>query len=225
MGSHLKRQMLVCHYSKRERESELSVCYQRIITMGNSSTVKIPDGSNLFYMSPLFWVPTGLLVLSLSCNIFFCFSKSGCSEKITCWSRIRRSRRPQQMEDNPIYGNVNCMQTSTTAISEINPPHLTVSSSSLKDQLSSNSDSQSKTTDCYANLSLKAPKSKPACSSPEIQYSVVFQSDELREEVKGNVHAAATVSDVYASVQTKRTKNINNADSAEDDANHIGEEP
>ncbi|XP_077386097.1 uncharacterized protein LOC144023972 isoform X2 [Festucalex cinctus] len=172
-------------------------------------------------MPPLSWVTSGLLVLLLFCNIICCGLKLCCSEKKTRCSRIRRSQSCQQKEDNPIYGNVNCMQSSATAISEMNPAQLTASSSSLRDQLISGSDLQSKSTDCYANLNRKAPQTKSACSSSQIQYSVVVLSDELEDKDKGNLHSATTVSDVYASVQPKRTKTVDNAKTAEDYANQI----
>ncbi|KAM9799400.1 uncharacterized protein ACBT44_015792 isoform 2-T2 [Syngnathus typhle] len=141
------------------------------------------------------------------------------SENKKCWSR--QSQSVQQMSDNPIYGNVSCMQTSATAISEINPSRLTVSSSSLHDPLSPSPDSQPRSPDCYANLDLKSSKNKSACSSPLVEYSAVFQSDALGEKDKKNAHSDTTVMDVYASVQTKRTKTGDNADIAQYYANRV----
>ncbi|XP_061882394.1 uncharacterized protein LOC133633684 isoform X2 [Entelurus aequoreus] len=110
------------------------------------------------------------------------------------------------MQDNPIYGNLSFVQTSTTALTEIHPPKSTLSPSSLQDQLNSNFDSQCKpSSDCYANLNLKTPKtgtSARGASQVEyslVEYSLVFRPEELRKEDK-----ADAVSDVYACVPTKR---------------------
>ncbi|TDH14303.1 hypothetical protein EPR50_G00041330 [Perca flavescens] len=96
--------------------------------------------------------------------------------------------------------------------------------SSLRDQNRVNSDSQSKTQGCYANLTLKAPRPQSGRSSPQIQYSDVVHLEEQPESEKedeGDTDAVSTLSDLYASVQNQRTKTVDNADSAEGYANHL----
>lgn len=68
---------------------------------------------------------------------------------------------------------------------------------------------QSKTQDCYANLTLKAPKLQSGRSSPQIQYSDVVQFEQpLDSEREGecNTGGISSVSDLYASVQNQRSK-------------------
>lgn len=115
------------------------------------------------------------------------------------------------MEDNPIYGNISYMQTSTTLLNEADPQRV-------------NYDPQSKTQDCYANLTLKPPRLQSGRSSPQIQYSDVVQLDETQDSEKedeGNTDAVSTMSDLYASVQTQRTKTVDTADGGEGYANHL----
>ncbi|XP_070705456.1 signaling threshold-regulating transmembrane adapter 1-like [Pempheris klunzingeri] len=169
----------------------------------------------------LFGVISMMLIVSLSWNIFCCISKSSSGK---CQPRIRRRRSSRQMEDNPIYGNISYMQTSTTLFTEADPAPLSLSSSSLRDQQRVNSDFQYKTQDCYANLTLKAPRQQSGHSSPQIQYSDVVQLEEPPESEKEdecNPDTLSTVSDLYASVQTQRTKTVDTADSGEGYANHL----
>lgn len=125
------------------------------------------------------------------------------------------------MEDNPIYGNINYMQTSVAAVfADVEPAQ----SSSLRAQQRVSSDLQSKNQDCYANLTLKAPRVQSGRSSPQIQYSDVMHLEEPTlgsdKEDDGNTDAISTLSDLYASVQTQRTKTID-TDSGEGYANHL----
>lgn len=124
------------------------------------------------------------------------------------------------MEDNPIYGNINFMQTSVALFAEVEPAQ----SSSLRAQQRVSSESQSRNQDCYANLTLKAPRVQSGRSSPQIQYSDVVHLEgptvESDKEDDGNIDAVSTLSDLYASVQTQRTKTID-ADSEEGYANHL----
>lgn len=86
---------------------------------------------------------------------------------------------------------------------------------------------QSKTQDCYANLTLKAPRLQSGRSSPQIQYSDVVQLEEPPEserEDDGSTDPVSTMSDLYASVQTQRTKTIDPAVDGEGYANHLWEE-
>lgn len=166
----------------------------------------------------LFWVISAMLVLSLFGNIFCCVKL--CSGKGICKLRTRRRRGPRQMEENPIYGNISFMQTSTTSFTGVDPQH----SSSLRDQHRVNPDSQSKTQECYANLTLKPPRPQSGRSSPQIQYSDVVhlqEPPESEKEDEGNADAVSTMSDLYASVQNQRTKTVDTADSGEGYANHL----
>ncbi|XP_044034524.1 uncharacterized protein LOC122867591 isoform X3 [Siniperca chuatsi] len=172
----------------------------------------------------IFWVIAAMLILSLSWNIFCCVSKY-CSGKGICQAMITRRRSLRHMEENPIYGNISYMQTSM-ALTEVDPPHSSLSSISLRvNQQRVNSDSQSKTQDCYANLTLKAPRVQSGRSSPQIHYSDVVQLEELPPELEkedeGNTDAVSTMSDLYASVQTQRTKTVDTADSGDGYANHL----
>ncbi|KAM7401921.1 hypothetical protein PAMP_017198 [Pampus punctatissimus] len=160
-----------------------------------------------------------ILVLSLSWNIFYCVSKC-CSGK-TCRPRTKQSPSTRQMEDNPIYGNLNFTQTSMTVFTEDEPAHSSLSSSSKRDEQRVNSDSQSNTQDCYANLSLKTPQPLSGRRSPAIQYSDVVHLEESVKDDEDNTDAVSTLSDLYASVQTQRIKTIDTADSGEGYANHI----
>ncbi|XP_044034516.1 uncharacterized protein LOC122867591 isoform X2 [Siniperca chuatsi] len=196
----------------------------------------------------IFWVIAAMLILSLSWNIFCCVSKY-CSGKGICQAMITRRRSLRHMEENPIYGNISYMQTSKCvvhvclsplsvsvysvmlfstgmALTEVDPPHSSLSSISLRvNQQRVNSDSQSKTQDCYANLTLKAPRVQSGRSSPQIHYSDVVQLEELPPELEkedeGNTDAVSTMSDLYASVQTQRTKTVDTADSGDGYANHL----
>lgn len=83
---------------------------------------------------------------------------------------------------------------------------------------------QSKNHDCYANLTLKGPRLQAGHSCPQIQYSDVVQLQEplaSEKEDDGNADAISTLSDLYASVQTQRTKTIDSADTEESYANHL----
>nr|XP_019942662.1 PREDICTED: signaling threshold-regulating transmembrane adapter 1-like [Paralichthys olivaceus] len=184
-----------------------------------NDNVTLPSELNKLFCSPpmglvLFGVLGAMLVFSLSVNIFCCVSQC-CSGKGTCQ---RKSRGQRQMEENPIYGNINFMQTSTDVPSfrDDNPQH-----SSVRDE------QRTKPQDCYANLSLKPPRPQSGRSSPQIKmYSDVAQSEtemalEPEKEDGGNTDAVSTMSDLYASVQTQRTKTIITADTGEEYANHL----
>ncbi|XP_073325007.1 signaling threshold-regulating transmembrane adapter 1-like [Pagrus major] len=183
----------------------------------NTTTSKCGDG---FWSQPtnlhaMLGVIGALLLLSLFWNIFCCVSRC-CSGNGMC-RRRKRQRSPRQMEDNPIYGNISYMQTSMTLLAETDPSH-------SRDQPRVNYDSQSKTQECYANLSLKAPRLQSGRSSPQIQYSDVVHLEEPTESEKddeGNTDALSTMSDLYASVQTQRAKTVDTADSGEGYANHL----
>lgn len=119
------------------------------------------------------------------------------------------------MEDNPIYGNLAYTQPSIALFTR-DPSH-------SRDPQTINYDSQSKTQDCYANLTLKAPKLQSGRSSPQIQYSdvvLIEAAPESEKEDEENPDGVSTMSDLYASVQT-RTKTIDTVDDGEGYANHL----
>ncbi|KAM9408674.1 signaling threshold-regulating transmembrane adapter 1-like isoform 2-T2 [Pholidichthys leucotaenia] len=165
-----------------------------------------------------------MLVISLMCNIFGCASKY-CSGKRRSQLRKAQSQSSRQMEENPIYGNLH--YTESSLYTESDPPHSSFSSTSVRDPCRVNSDSLSKNQECYANLTLKAPRLQSGCSSTLMQGLDVILLEEPREEAQelekeddGNADITSTMSDLYASVQT-RTKIIESAGSGEDYANHL----
>ncbi|XP_068576376.1 signaling threshold-regulating transmembrane adapter 1-like isoform X2 [Cebidichthys violaceus] len=171
-----------------------------------------------FNLQVIFGIIIIMLVLSLCWNMFCCVSKCS-SGKGLFKPRTRQRRSQRQMEDNPIYGNIG-LQSSTALFTEVEPQD----SSSLRDQHRVNSESQSKTQDCYANLTLKAPRQQSGRVSPQIQYSDVVHLEEAPEsdkEDEGNADGVSTMSDLYASVQNQRTKTVTTADSGEGYANHL----
>nr|XP_033483584.1 uncharacterized protein LOC117257470 isoform X2 [Epinephelus lanceolatus] len=207
------------------------------------------EGGSAFFCKPLnvqllIGGIGAILVLSLFWNIFCCVSKC-CSGEGRCKPRTRRRRSSRQMEDNPIYGNISYMQTSKYVVHVSLSELLSVCvqsvmlfstgmtlftgadpqyASSVRDQHRVNSESQSKTQDCYANLTLKPPGPQSGRSSPQIQYSDVVHLEEQLESEKedeGNADDLSTMSDLYASVQNQRTKTIDTADSGEGYANHL----
>ncbi|KAL6111653.1 sit1 [Pungitius sinensis] len=120
------------------------------------------------------------------------------------------------MQDNPIYGNIIYSPSSTTLTIGGDPQP----ASSMRDQHRVNSESQ----DCYANLTVKAPRSQSGQVSsltqyPEAVYLVEQPDSEMKDE--GNPDTVSTVSDLYASVQNQRTKTVQTADSGEGYANHL----
>lgn len=96
---------------------------------------------------------------------------------------------------------------------------------------------QDKTQDCYANLSLKPPVTQSGRNSPQVQYSDVVhleataqparevKNEEEEEAVDGeeadSTDVMSTVSDLYASVQTQRTKTIDPTVDGEEYANQL----
>lgn len=88
---------------------------------------------------------------------------------------------------------------------------------------------QAQTQDCYANLTLKPPMPQSGRSYPQVQYSDVVHLEEASEptmeEGEGDsTDVLSTVSDLYASVQTQRTKNLDTAVEGEGYANHLWKE-
>ncbi|KAG7494794.1 hypothetical protein JOB18_037764 [Solea senegalensis] len=166
-----------------------------------------------------FAVIGAMLLISLSVNIFFCVSKCRSGKE------TRQRQSPRQMEDNPIYGNV-MYKTYTSLLTDADPPHSSFSSSSVTDQQRITSNAQYTPQDCYANLSLKPPRPQSGRSSPLMQSSDVVQSEaspEAEKEDEGNTDTSANTSDLYASVQTQRTKTVDTTDTGEsmDYANHL----
>ncbi|CAB1353919.1 unnamed protein product, partial [Coregonus sp. 'balchen'] len=162
-----------------------------------------------------------MLVFSV-CWIIICCIATQCTDKGKIFlPRFRRSLslRVRDMEDNPIYGNISYTQTRD----------LPLSSSSVRDrQVKSGSQAPSKGQDCYANLTLKAPKLVSGRSSPQpqIKYSdvVTLQGPQEAEKVtvaNNNADSVSVLSDLYASVQTDRTKTLDTADGNDGYANHV----
>lgn len=84
--------------------------------------------------------------------------------------------------------------------------------------------SQGTPQECYANLTLKAPRVQSGHNSPQIQYSDIIQVQDLPEserEDEGCPEDASVVSDLYASVQTHRVKTLDSAGEGEGYANHL----
>uniref|UniRef100_UPI0037E71EA3 signaling threshold-regulating transmembrane adapter 1-like n=1 Tax=Semicossyphus pulcher TaxID=241346 RepID=UPI0037E71EA3 len=184
--------------------------------MADGCNVTLKDWKFLctpFHRHLLIGVIGTILLLSICLNIFFCVSKC-CSGTGMCQPRTRRRRGPRQMEENPIYGNLGYMQTSMTLFTDADPLQ------------GVNSVSQFKSQDCYANLTLKPPRLQSGRSSPQIQYSDVVLLEEPqqseKEEEEGSVtEAVSNMSDLYASVQTQRTKTVQPAIDGEEYANHL----
>ncbi|XP_034442675.1 uncharacterized protein LOC117762246 [Hippoglossus hippoglossus] len=195
------------------RSRENGPCLKHICLMEVFCNASQPNGSDDFLsLCQRQWLFGGIgamLAVSLSVNIFCCVSKC-CRGKGTCG---RKSRSQRQMEENPIYGNI---QTDGPSFREDDPPH-----SSVRDR------QRTKPQDFYANLSLKPPRPQSGRSSPQIQmYSDVVQLEtevapEPEKEDEGNTDVVSTMSDLYASVQTQRTKMFVTADTGEDYANHL----
>ncbi|MEQ2182783.1 hypothetical protein GOODEAATRI_025822, partial [Goodea atripinnis] len=141
--------------------------------------------------------------------------------------RKKQSRSSRQMEDNPIYGNLSYMDASVGVYTDAATLHPSLSSSSLRNPQRVNPDSQSKNQECYANLTLKAPRPQSGRISPKIQFAVMGHSEEPEEPEEAETEdpintddAVSTMSDLYASVQTQRAKLVDAVD-GEDYANHL----
>ncbi|XP_032405924.1 signaling threshold-regulating transmembrane adapter 1 isoform X1 [Xiphophorus hellerii] len=175
----------------------------------------------------IIYVLCTVLALSLLFNIACCLSKI-CSGKGRCQCRKRRSRSSRQMEDNPIYGNLSYMDANVAVYTDPAPLHSSLSSSSLRIAHRVHPDSQSKSQECYANLTLKPPRPQSGRISPQIQVSDIVHlekpeepEEEETEEPVTIDDAVSTMSDLYASVQTQRAKLVDSADGEEGYANHL----
>ncbi|XP_004069186.1 uncharacterized protein LOC101155763 [Oryzias latipes] len=182
--------------------------------------------------SVVFWLLCAVLFLSIILNFICCIMKFS-SGKETC-AKVRKSfhqfgsrsgRTSCQMEDNPIYGNLNYVQTSVAVYTESELCCSSISPASLGNLQRVTSDPQSRNQDCYANLTLKAPRQKAECISPQLQFSQEAHLEEPteseREDNEENTDAVSTVSDLYAAVQAQRAKTIDCADGREEYANHL----
>lgn len=84
--------------------------------------------------------------------------------------------------------------------------------------------SQGAPQECYANLTLKAPRVQSGHNSPQIQYSDIIQVQDLPESEREDedcTEGASIVSDLYASVLTHRVKTVDSAGEGEGYANHL----
>ncbi|KAF4093733.1 hypothetical protein AMELA_G00005430 [Ameiurus melas] len=139
---------------------------------------------------------TVLLLLSFCCNILCCVQKRFTAKGKRFLPRFRRSvsLKNREMEENPIYGNITYTHSHSDDKQEVETPAEPLSSAR----------------DCYANLSLKAPK--PPVSgrgSPltKIQYSdVLVICEELEEKISEDKDSCSGLSDLYASVDAERVK-------------------
>lgn len=172
-------------------------------------------------------VVSTMLVFSV-CWIILCCVATHCTDKGKIFlPRFRRSLslRVRDMEDNPIYGNISYTQTRV---------ELPLGSTSVRDRpIKSGSQVPSKRQDCYANLTLKAPKMVSGRSSPQpqIKYSDVVKLQGPQEAEKmamanNNADSVSVVSDLYvsdlyASVQIDRTKTLDTVDGNNGYANHV----
>ncbi|XP_046730451.1 signaling threshold-regulating transmembrane adapter 1-like [Silurus meridionalis] len=151
---------------------------------------------------------TALLLLSFCCNILCCVQKRLAGKKFLPKFRRSVSLKNREMEENPIYGNITYTQTHNDD----------------KQKVETQSEPLSSSRDCYANLSLKAPKpSTSGRSSPlaKIQYSdVVMICEELEEKTSEDKDSCSGLSDLYASVDVERVKS-KKAQSNEAYANHV----
>ncbi|RVE72735.1 hypothetical protein OJAV_G00040870 [Oryzias javanicus] len=199
----------------------------------NNTETKVWNfGCYPFVARLVFWVLCALLFFSAILNFICCIMKFK-SGKLMC-VKVRKSfhlfgsrssQASYQMEDNPIYGNLNYMQTSVGVYTESQPCCSSLSPPSLGNLQRVASDPQSKNQDCYANLTLKVPRQKAECASPQPQFSqeasLEDPTESEREDNEENPDAVSTVSDLYASVQTQRAKTIDSADGREEYANHL----
>ncbi|KAM9759158.1 uncharacterized protein ACNS7B_005913 [Menidia menidia] len=174
------------------------------------------------FSQPIVLVLCTMLALSLVYNILFCMSK--CYRgKWTCRRRTKQSQSSRHMEDNPIYGNIRYQPTDVGVYSEAVPTRSSLISLSVRNPQRVHPESQSKTQDCYANLTLKAPRVQSGRSSPQIHSEGVYIGEPTEPEREDDeiADAASTMSDLYASVQTQRNKIIDTADDGEGYANHL----
>ncbi|XP_060765957.1 signaling threshold-regulating transmembrane adapter 1-like [Neoarius graeffei] len=153
---------------------------------------------------------TVLLLLSFCCNVLCYVQKRLAAKGKRFLPRFRRSvsLKEREMEENPIYGNI----TYTNAHSDD------------KQEVESPTEPFSSARDCYANLSLKAPKpSAPGRASPlsQIQYSdVLMICEEPEEKNLEDKDSCSGFSDLYASVDAERVKS-KREHSNEPYANHV----
>ncbi|XP_053529994.1 signaling threshold-regulating transmembrane adapter 1 [Ictalurus punctatus] len=151
-----------------------------------------------------------LLLLSFCCNILCCVQKRLTAKGKTFLPRFRRSvsLKNREMEENPIYGNITYTHSHNDDKQEVETPAEPLSSAR----------------DCYANLSLKAPKpSVSGRASPltKIQYSdVLVICEEPEEKMSEDKDSCSGLSDLYASVDAEHVKS-KKEESNEPYANHV----
>ncbi|XP_063072390.1 uncharacterized protein LOC134463083 [Engraulis encrasicolus] len=174
------------------------------------------------------------LLLSLCWNILCCFSKQCTAKGKSFLPRFRRSisLRLTDMEDNPIYGNV----TYTPIRTELTRnPTLSNTPQKTRSTIKVTSSDQ----DCYANLKLKVPTTRPASgrssparslarslagSVPQVQYSDVTTIPRAPdpEDPADILETTSLLSDLYASVDTEHKQSKAKAlDNTEDYANNV----
>ncbi|KAF6735732.1 hypothetical protein FQA47_024848 [Oryzias melastigma] len=157
----------------------------------------------------VFYVLCVALGLSLIQNIITTFICVSAKRKHKLKNREWRTLR--EMEDNPIYGNLDQMETSEALYTEDEPIHASVGSIPSMNPQEVRSDSQ----DCYANLHLKAKKQSKH-SPPRNQDAGVVPLEEPEPTREGDgdrvgTNAVSAVSDLYASVKNRRGHKAFNA--------------
>ncbi|XP_047664982.1 signaling threshold-regulating transmembrane adapter 1-like isoform X2 [Tachysurus fulvidraco] len=184
--------------------------------------IVIADTSDMVHNSTYgFWVFQGssglwgvlaaiavLLLLSFCCNILCCVQKRLTAKGKRFLPRFRRSvsLKNREMEENPIYGNITYTHTHSDDKQEVESPG----------KLSS-------ARECYANLSLRAPKPSGGRVSPlsKIQYSdVLVICEDQEEKNEEDKDSCSGLSDLYASVDAERMKS-KKEHSNEPYANHV----
>ncbi|XP_069035756.1 signaling threshold-regulating transmembrane adapter 1-like [Lepisosteus oculatus] len=148
-------------------------------------------------------VIAAVFILSLCWNVLCCISQYSADGGKKFLPRFRRSfsLKLKDMEDNPIYGNINYTQSRVD-------PQLNSSDMNNSQTLKGLAQGRAGRQDCYANLQLKAPKPSSGRSSPQIQYSDVVTLPRVTGAVEmvPETDTASLHSDLYASVESERNK-------------------
>ncbi|XP_041080347.1 uncharacterized protein LOC121297859 [Polyodon spathula] len=185
----------------------------------NSNCTFCCPGYGAFLGSYQLWVVVAvigcLLILSLCLNILCYLSQYTTGGGNAFLPRFRRSfsLKLKDMEENPIYGNINYTQGRTEF------PLNSSSTNSQQQQKTNPQVDSRRRQDCYANLQLKAPKPQSGRSSPQIQYSDVVTLPRVKlgpesgwSQNQEPTHPAEDTtslhSDLYASVESERVKAI-----------------
>ncbi|RVE72726.1 hypothetical protein OJAV_G00041030 [Oryzias javanicus] len=172
--------------------------------LANCTFASLPENAQV-----VFYALCVALGISLILNVIITFVCVSGKRKHQL--KYREWRTLQEMEDNPIYGNIDQMETSEALCTEDEPIHVSLSSTSSMNPQEVRSYSQ----DCYANLHLKAKKrSKCSPSWNQGPSAVPLEGPEPNREGNGGcvgANAVSSVSDLYASVHNQRGHKAFNA--------------